>query len=83
MEKTSLSTIEEQRQWMRDCSYSQIAEYPIHKDFLSHLRVVFAHHGLTVRKVGIEFLKSREWSDSTRREEYLREIEKFLELNIR
>ena len=41
------------------------------------------HLGLTLKKEVVEWLETRDWSDETRKDEYMKEIAEFLKINIK
>ncbi len=48
-------------------------------NFYDHVKVVFTHLGLEYDPKMKAFLASRNWSNPRQKEEYLKEIERFLE----
>ena len=83
MENSTNTANEKARRWMRDYMYQRIADIPEWRTLSDHLYLVFSHHGLTVRDIGKNFLNSRDWSEPTKRDEYLKDIKQFIETNIK
>ena len=75
--------IELTRNEFRQQLLSKIADIADFSDFHSHVRVIFMHLGLTLKQEANEFLETRDWSDATRRDDYMKEIEVFLRKHIK
>jgi len=75
--------IEHTRNEFRQQILAKIADMEDFSKFQSHVRVIFMHLGLTQRKEVIEWLESRDWSDPKQRNDYMDEIEEFLNRTIK
>ncbi|MFX1392584.1 MAG: Got1/Sft2-like family vesicle transport protein [Promethearchaeota archaeon] len=67
------------RQYILD----KIAEVEDFKDFQPRVKAILKDVRLNLWPEGMEFLKTRNWTDATRREEYIAEIEAFLKMHIK
>ena len=82
MENVS-NEIERTRNEFRKQILAKIAEVKDFSKFQSSVKVMFMHLGLTLKKETNEFLETRNWSEASRREDYMTEIEDFLRKHIK
>ena len=83
MEKCNHKTVQEARECFLATVTDNICSIGKDEDLRVRLKVKFAGLGLLSNDIGKEFLASRDWSDRSRREEYLEIIREFLDKVIR